>query len=120
MLNKPECLILTRMEAVTGDAGALQPLGELVGEEDVAQLAVTVLQDQRTVPVSKYQLFVCRQTVEVHLTHSVHHGSNSHHATRPACLQPVQKQHCQQEVAQVIDAKDHPEAVLRLSAFHQT
>lgn len=120
MLNKPDCFILTRMEAVTGDAGALQPLGELKGEEDVAQLAVTVLLEQLIVAAAQSQLSVSRQTVEVHLTHPVPFGGNSHHTTWPACLQPVQEQHRQQEVTQVIDAKDHPEAVLRLSAVHQT
>lgn len=60
------------------------------------------------------------QTVEVHLPHLVRFGGHGHHAARPARLQPVQEQHCQQEVTQVVDAKYHPEAVLRLSAAHQT
>lgn len=61
-----------------------------------------------------------RQTGEVHLPHGVRFGRHGHHAARPARLQSVQEQHRQQEVTQVIDAKDHPEAVLRLSAVHQT
>lgn len=30
------------MEAVAGDAGALQPVGKLSGEQNVAQLAIAV------------------------------------------------------------------------------
>lgn len=119
ILNKPGCCPLTGVEAVAGDVGALQPLGELVGEEDVAQFAVTVLLEELIVAAAQSQVSVSRQTVEIHLPHRVGFGGHGHHAARPARLQPVQEQHRQQEVTQVIDAKDHPEAVLRLSAVHQ-
>lgn len=108
------------MEAVAGDVGALQPLGELVGEEDVAQFAVTVLPPELIVVLTQTQISVSTQTVEIHLPKLVHFGGHGHHAARPAGLQPVQEQHRQQEVTQVIDAEDHPEAVLRLSTVHQT
>lgn len=108
------------MEAVAGDAAALQPLGQLVGEEDVAQFAVTVLLKQLVVASGQRQLSVGRQAREVHMPHLVRFGGHGHHAARPARLQPVQKQHGQQEVTQVVDAKDNPEAVLRLSTIHQT
>lgn len=49
MLMRPGC---TRMEAVAGDVGALQPLGEFVGEEDVAQFAVAVLLEDLIVAVA--------------------------------------------------------------------
>lgn len=42
-LNQEGSDLLTRMDAVACDAGALQPLGKLVGEEDITQFAVTVL-----------------------------------------------------------------------------
>lgn len=45
--------LLTRMEAVAGDTGALQPLGELIGEEDVAQFAVTVVLEQLKVAAAQ-------------------------------------------------------------------
>lgn len=108
------------MEAVAGDVAALQPLGELVGEEDVGQFAVAVLLEELIVAAAQRYISVSRQTVEIHLPRLVRFGGDGHHAARPAGLQPVQEQHRQQEVTQVIDAKDHPEAVRRLSAVHQT
>lgn len=108
------------METVAGDAGAPQPLGKLVGEQHVAQFAVTVLPEQLVLAAAQNQLSVIRQAVKVHLPQLMRLGSHGHHAARRARLQPVQEHHRQQEVTQVIDAKDHPEAVLRLSAVHQT
>lgn len=108
------------MEAVAGDLGALQPLGELVGEEDVAQFAVTVFLEELIVAAAQSQISVSRQTVEIQLANLVGFGGHGHHAARPARLQPVQEQQRQQEVTQMVDAKDHPEAVLRLPTLHQT
>ena len=58
---------LTWVEGVTRDLGALQSLGELVGEEDVAQLAVRI--NLKNIPKRrpKSQSFVLVQAVKVYL-----------------------------------------------------
>lgn len=57
-LNQEGSNLLTRMDAVAGDAGALQPLGKLVGEEDVTQFAVTVLLELLIVAATLRKIFV--------------------------------------------------------------
>lgn len=114
------CSVLTWVDTVAGDVGALQPLGELVGEEDVAQFAMAVLQVEVKHGVAQSYVSVSGQTVEIHLPHLVGYGGHSHHAAWPACLQPLQEQHRQQEVTQVVDAKDQPEALLCLSIIQET
>lgn len=108
------------MEAVAGNVGALEPLGELVGEEDVTQFAVTVFLEELIDAVAHSQISVSHQTVEIHLPILITFRGHSDHATRPARLQPVQEQHCEQEVTQVIDAKDHPKTILCFSILYQT
>lgn len=106
------------MEAVAGDGGALQPLGQLVCEEDVAQFAVTVLLEQLIVTVALIQILVRLQVVEVNVAQLVAFGSHGHHAARPARLQPLQEQRRQQEVTQVVDGKDQTEPLLGSSIIY--
>lgn len=40
--NSDILFLLTRMEGIAGDLGFLQSLGQLMGEENVAQLAIRV------------------------------------------------------------------------------
>lgn len=110
--------IVTGVEAVAGDGGALQPLGQLIREKDVAQFAVTVLLEQLIVTVALIQISVRLQVVEVNVSQLVAFGSHGHHAARPARLQPPQEQHGQQEVAQVVDSKDQAEPLLSSSTIY--
>lgn len=57
-LNQEGSDLLTRMDAVAGDAGALQPLGKLVGEEGVTQFAVTVLLEHLIVAATLRKILV--------------------------------------------------------------
>lgn len=61
---------VTWVHAVTGDLGALQPLGELVCEEHVAQFAVTVRLEELPAVLARPQVFVHRQSLNTtqHIT----------------------------------------------------
>lgn len=109
--------ILTRVEGVAGDPGALQPLGQLVGEKHVAQFAVGVgLEDPRE-GGPQPQGLVPGQALEIDLSEVVGQRGHVDDPAGAALLQPVQQQVGQQEVAHVVDAKHHPQPVLR-AALH--
>lgn len=108
------------MEAVAGHIGSLQPLGELVREENVAQFAAAVLLVELELAAAQREVFLIGQAIQVHIPPSEGNVSHGHHAARPADLQPVQEQRCQQKVTEVIDSKDHPKAVVCLTVFTNT
>lgn len=108
------------MEAVAGDLAALQPPGQLPGEQDVAQLAVAVLPVGLPEAAALSRIPEVHQEAEVQLAPSVGAGGHVDHAARPAGLQPLQKQQGQQEVAQMVDPEHQAEAVVRLAVSEDT
>lgn len=110
--------ILTRMEGVAGDLGSPQPLGEFVGEEDVAQFAVTVDLQHPCEGGGQSQSFVLVQVVKIDIPKVVAHRCDVHDPAGSPLLQPVQQQVGQQEVAHMVDTKHHSQAVLR-AALHE-
>lgn len=109
--------ILTRMEGVAGDLGSPQPLGEFVGEEDVAQFAVRV-DLEHCEPGGQSQSFVLVQEVKIEFPKVVGSRCDIHDPAGSTLLQPAQQQVGQQEVAHVVDAKHHSQPVLR-AALHE-
>ena len=107
------------MEAVAGDVAALQSLGQLVGEEVVAQFAVAVGQEELQVATAQSQISMSPQKAQIHIPSLKGSGGHVHHPARSTRLQPVQQQHRQQEVTQVIDAEYHPETILRFPRVQQ-
>lgn len=84
------------MHAVAGDVGSLQPLGELVGEEHVAQFTVAVGVEELPAVPAGAQVSVRRQSLNT--THiCINTGSperRGHHSTgdkrKPAMTSSVQ------------------------------
>lgn len=65
---------VTWMDAVAGDIGSFQPLGELVGEEHVTQFTVAVgLEELPAVPAGA-QVSVHRQSLNTQHTASLTQG----------------------------------------------
>ena len=59
----PRTCLFTWVQAVAGDVGSLQPLGELVGEEHVAQLTVAVRGEELPAVFAGAQVFVHLQSL---------------------------------------------------------
>lgn len=103
----------TWVQRVAAHVGALQSLVQLVGEEHVAQFAVGVGLQQLHEGLAGAQSPVLVQTVKVDASKVVGHRRHVDHPTGGVLLQTRQQQIGQEEVAQMIDPKHHPEAVLR-------
>lgn len=54
------------MDAVAGDVGSFQPLGELMCEEDVAQFTAAVGLEELPAVLSSAQVFVHGQSLKTH------------------------------------------------------
>lgn len=106
------------MEAVAGDAGALQPVGQLPGEQHVAQLAVAV--GLKVVPggLSGHHVPAGSQQREVDVAKAVQECGHGDHPAGRALLQSLQEQVGEQEVTQVVHAERHSETVLGASWTH--
>lgn len=85
-------MALTWMEAEAGDLGALQSLSQLMGEEDVTQLAVTVGLSNSQERGPQPQSLVGVQTVKVNFAKVMSNRRQIDHPTWPALLQPLQQQ----------------------------
>lgn len=97
---------LTWVQRVAGDAGALEPAGQLPGEEDVGQLAVAV-----GLEVLQHALHRPAQALKVDAPRAVGAGGHDHDAAGRAVLQALQQQLRQQEVAQVVHLEHQVAAV---------
>ncbi len=73
--------LLTWMDAVAGDVGSSEPLGELVGEEHVAQFAAAVRLEELPAVAAGAQVSVHRQSLNASQTHHKHstNASQTHH-----------------------------------------
>lgn len=111
---------LTWVQAVAADGGPLQPVGQLSGEQHVAQLAVAVGLEAAPSGIIGNQVFPGRQEREVDTAETVQESGHGDHAAGPALPQPLQQQIGQQEVTQVVHAKSHPKSVLGASRTHHT
>ena len=107
------------MEAVAGHPGAVQPVGQLPGEEHVAELAVAVraqgVQRRRPAP---QQVLLRRQQGAVDGAQAVEQRRHGDHAARGAPPEPLQQEVCEEEMPEVVDAKRHAKAVLRVPRTH--
>ena len=106
---------LTWMKTVAGDLGALQFLCQLMGEENVAQLAVAVDFGVIDCCVANPQLLVSAQTIKIDGAKMMKRGSHVDHSTGSTLLQTVQQQDGQQEGADVVNTKHHAQAILSLA-----
>lgn len=79
------------MEAVAGDLGSLQFLGQLMGEEYVAQLAIGVDLKNLHGRVPQSQGFMGVQAVKIYFSKVVCHRRQDNHSARFTLLQPVQQ-----------------------------
>lgn len=113
-------LVLTWVEAVAGDAGALQPVGQLPGEEHVTELTVAVGPKVAPGRLTGHQILVGSQQREVDVAEAVQKCSHSDHSAGRAPLQPLQEQVGEQEVTQVVHAERHSEAILSASWTYYT
>lgn len=95
-----------RSQSVHRDSAALQPTGQLTGEQQVGQLAATV---RRGLVVALLTV----QVLKVNVTAFVEFGGDDHDATGGRPFQQVQQQVGEQEVSQVVHPKLHLEAILR-------
>lgn len=92
------------MHSVGGHIFALRDAGQLLAEVDVGQLAAAVGEEGQQVVV---------EVLEVQLLVLVGGAREGEHAAGGALLQAGQEQIGEQEVAQVVDAEAHAEAVVR-------
>jgi len=111
---------LTWVEAVAGDTGALQPVGQLSGEEHIKQLAVAVSSDVVPGRLTGDQVPLGSQQREVSTATAVQKCSHSDHATGTALLQLLQEKVGEQEVTQVVDSKRHGETIRSAPWPHHT
>lgn len=93
------------MNTVAGDISALQPLRQLVREENVTKLAVAVGLKELPAVSPTTQVFAGDQCIKVDLAPLMSHRGQGDHTGSRALLKPVQQEARQQEVAKMIDAK---------------
>lgn len=110
----------TWVEAVAGDVGALQPVGQLSGEQNITQLAVAV--GLKVVPgaLTGHQVLVGIQQREVDLAEAMQKCGHGDHSAGPALLQSLQEEAGEQEVTQVVYPKCHAKTLLSVSRTHYT
>lgn len=110
----------TWVEAVAGDVGALQPVGQLSGEQNITQLAVAV--GLKVVPggLTGHQVLVGIQQREVDVAEAMHECGHGDHSAGPALLQSLQEETGEQEVTQVVYPKCHAKTLLSVSRAHYT
>lgn len=110
----------TWVEAVAGDAGALQPVGQLSGEQNVAQLAIAVGLKVAPRGLSGHRVLLGIQQREVHAAKAVQQRGHGDHAAGPAPLQPLQQEVSEQKMAQVVDSECGAEALRGAAGTHYT
>lgn len=76
----------TWVEAVAGDAGALQPVGQLSGEQNIAQLAIAVGLKVAPRGLSGHRVLLGIQQWEVDIAKAMQECSHSNHTAGPALL----------------------------------
>lgn len=119
-LQRRRSSALTWVEAVAGDAGALQPVGQLPGEQHVAQLAVAVGLEVVPGGLTGRHVPAGSQQREVDVAKAVQERGHGDHPAGRALPQSLQEQVGEQEVTQVVHAERHSEAVLGASWTHYT
>ncbi len=80
------------METVAGDFSSLQSLGQLMSEEDIAQLAIAVALENLHEGSAQSQRFVCVQAVKINLSKVMSHRRHIDHPAWFTLLQSVQQQ----------------------------
>lgn len=110
----------TWVEAVAGDTGALQPVGQLSGEQNIAQLATAVGLKVAPRGLSGHQVLLGIQQWEVNVAKEMQECSHSDHTAGPALLQPLQEEVSEQKMTQVVYPKCHTEALRSVAGTHYT
>lgn len=110
----------TWVEAVAGDTGALQPVGQLSGEQNIAQLATAVGLKAAPRGLSGHQVLLGIQQWEVNVAEEMQECSHSDHTAGPALLQPLQEEVSEQKMTQVVYPKCHTEALRSAAGTHYT
>lgn len=108
------------MEAVAGDPGALQPVGQLSGEQNIAQLAVAIGFKVAPHGLSRHRVLYGVQQREVNVAQAMQERSHSDHAAGLAPLQTLQQEASEQKMTQVVDPKCHAEALRSAAGTHYT
>lgn len=106
------------MNTVTGDIGTPQSLGQLVGEEAIAELAVAVCIEELPTVAALAQVLVGHEGIKVDLAPAVGHGGQGHHTALRGLFQAVQQETGEQEVAQMVDPELDPKTVLSSPICH--
>lgn len=108
------------MNTVAGDISALQPLSQLVREEDITKLAVAVgLKELPTVSPTT-QVFAGDQCIKVDLAPLMSHRGQGDHTSFVAFLKPLQQEARQQEVAKMVDTKLDTKTIFSSSVRYKT
>lgn len=110
----------TWVEAVAGDVGALQPVGQLSGEQNITQLAVAVGLNVVPGGLTGHQVLVGIQQREVDVAEAMQKCGHGDHPAGPALLQSLQEEAGEQEVTQVVYPKRHAKTLLGVSRTHYT
>ena len=77
------------MQAVAGDPSALQPIGQLSGEEHITQLAAAVGLNVVPGGLTQHQIFLGSQQREVNVSKAVQERSHGDYAARSTLLQSL-------------------------------
>lgn len=88
----------TWVEAVTGDTGTLQPVSQLSGEQNIAQVAIAVGLKVAPSGLSRHQVLLGIQQWEVDVAKEMQECSHSDHTTGSALLQPLQEEVSEQKM----------------------
>lgn len=111
---------ITRVNTVAGDISALQPLSQLMCEENITKLAVAVSLEELPAVSPTAEVFAGDQCIKVDLAPLMSHGRQGDHAGSRALLKPVQQEACQQKVAKMVDAKLDSKPIFGSAVRHET
>lgn len=108
------------MNTVASDIGPLQPLGQLVVQENIAQFALAVRVEELPAVPPGAQVFISDKGIKVNVSPAICHGAQCDYMALSALLQVVQQKTDQQEVAEVVDPKLNSKAISSVPIRHQT